>query len=361
MKKKIWVINAYSGSTAELLLYGFIGQYECIDDAAFITDLRALEGKYTDLNIRINCGGGDVYKGLTIFNAIRNSTLKTHGKIDGIAGSMGAVVAAACDDVEMSKYARYMTHRVTGFNGGNADDMRTFADELEQLETTIATILAKRTGLPVDEAKTKYITDQDRWIGADQALTEKLIDAIYDADPVDLPTTENADTSKMFNAFEKVYNISTTKNDNMKFITALLGLSENATEAEITTAINKLKDDKATAENAVKKTVESSAKNLVSAAIGEGRLVEADRVEYEEAAVENFDRTAKMINKLPVTKKPMQTIVNKDKPEGGEGAEDNWEALQKKGTAAVASCKAETPEVYKQLFKTHYGREPKMD
>ncbi|HEX8460915.1 MAG TPA: head maturation protease, ClpP-related, partial [Segetibacter sp.] len=166
-KKKFWTVNKVNTKTAEMLIYGFIGQYEEIDDAEFIKDLRQLEAAYADINFRINCGGGDVYKGLAIYNSIRNSKCNTTSYVDGIAASMGAVIAASTNKTYMSKYARFMTHRVTGFCGGNSDDLRNFAIEFDNYELSIAEILANKTGLTKEAAKTKYITNKDRWISAE--------------------------------------------------------------------------------------------------------------------------------------------------------------------------------------------------
>lgn len=364
MKKKFWIVNKVNAFTAEILLYGFIGEYEAIDDAAFITDLRTLENTYTNINIRVNCGGGDVYKGLTIFNAIRNSKATICGFVDGIAASMGAVIIAACSNVQMSKYARYMTHRVRGSNFGNADEMRNFATQLDELETTIATIIAKRTGLTVEEAKTKYIVNQDRWISADQALTEKVIDGIYDADPVEIPATEN-NAHSLFNAYHKVFNISTQKNDNMKFIAQLLGLPEDATEAQITIAINALKQNLVTAENAAIAAAKARAATLITNAIGKKQLVEGDRAAFEPMAESNYEATEALINKIPAAKKPGDVINGKDKTVAGAGDDaaeaETWEALVKQGHEAVANCKKNDTAKYAALYKAHYGFEPNLD
>jgi ATP-dependent Clp endopeptidase proteolytic subunit ClpP len=357
MKKKFWIVNKVNATVAEILLYGFIGEYEAIDDASFIADLRELENIYSTINIRVNSGGGDVYKGLTIFNAIKNSKATINGFVDGIAASMGAVIIAACKNVQMSKYARYMTHRVTGFTGGNADDMRAFANELEQLETTIATIIAKRTGLTMDEAKEKYITNKDRWINAEQALTEKIIDGIYDAEPVEVEPTET-NPQQLFNAYHKTFNITQQNQTEMKFIAQLLGLPENATEAQIIEAINKLKTAKETAENAVTATIKARAKALVDTAIANKQIIEADRADYEAQAETNYDFTAKVIAKIPVAKKPNELLNRTNITNDGGGVEDidSWETLIAKGEAFAAKFKLENETEYSRLLNEYVNK-----
>lgn len=358
MKKKFWVINKVNAFTAEVLLYGFIGEFEAIDDAAFITDLRTLENTYSTINIRVNCGGGDVYKGLTIFNAIRNSKATINGFVDGIAASMGAVIIAACNNVQMSKYARYMTHRVMGGSFGSADDMRVFADQLDELETIISKILAKRTGLSDDDAKAKYITDKDRWIGADQALQEKLIDGIYDADPVPVPANET-NAQQLFNAFNKVYNIIQSNQTEMKEIALLLGLPENATETEIKVAIQKVQNEAKTLKDAALASAKARAKKLVDAAIANKQLLETDRQTFEALAENNFEAAEATIAKIPGVKKATEIIHGATAivAESATDEIDSWEKLGQQSDEFVAKFRAEQPTKFQELH-TAYLKKP---
>jgi ATP-dependent Clp endopeptidase proteolytic subunit ClpP len=358
MKKKFWIVNQVNATTAEILLYGFIGQYDEIDDAAFISELRQLEASYSTINIRVNCGGGDVYKGLAIFNAIRNSKANINGFIDGIAASMGAAICAAIKppNLLMSKYARYMTHRATGFSGGNADDLRDFANELEQLEGTLASMFAQRTGLSVDDAKTKYITNQDRWISAEQALQEKLVDGIYDADPVTVPDNQN-DPQQLFNAYHKIFNITSSKHQDMKALALLLGLPENATEEQIIAAMKLVIAAKETAEAAAKTAAKAKAKKLVDTAILNKQATESERADLEALAESNYDAAEKIINKLPKSVKPSDVISNKTVTvPGQEGNEEikTWEDLVKKGDDFVKEFKKSDFAKYKSLYEAYY-------
>lgn len=360
MHRKHWAINRVNATTVEILLYGFIGEGEKIDDAAFVSDLRQLEASYANINIRINCGGGDVFKGLAIVNAIRASKANIDGYIDGVAASMGAVIAAVLKKVHMSKYARYMTHRVTGGAWGNADDVRTTADEFEALEDIISDALAEKTGLSKEEAKAKYLTDKDRWIGAEQALEEKLVNSIYDAEPIAFNETATTLTAEnLVKVFNKTYNISKSNPENsMKELAKLLGLPETATEAEVMTAANKLKSDKESAEARLDRAKGDQAKALVDAAINDKKIVEADREEFETLAKNSYETAVKMLNRLTPAKRPSQSVnpqnkaVVSDDAEGDEPA--TWADLLKKGQSFVASFKADNTAKYKELYEAHF-------
>lgn len=192
-----WIVNKASNNTAEILLYGFIGDCD-ITAAAFVKELHDLEKDYSNINIRINSGGGSVYEGFAIFNAIKNSPAAIDTYIDGMAASMATVVALAGRKVYMSRLANFMTHRAAGGAYGDADELRQTAEMMEGLENAICSIYARRTGMTTKEAKDKYLTGKDRWIDADQALGEKLIDGIYDGEKIAAPAPKNATEKEMW-------------------------------------------------------------------------------------------------------------------------------------------------------------------
>jgi len=83
-------------STAEIYLYGYIGQEKWWDDdpTEALTDLevvraiRDLEQEYSRINVRINSPGGSVMHGDPIITALRNSKAEIHTYNDGMAASM---------------------------------------------------------------------------------------------------------------------------------------------------------------------------------------------------------------------------------------------------------------------------------
>jgi ATP-dependent protease ClpP protease subunit len=205
MKKGIMVLtNKENGGFAEIFIYGYIGDNftdDCVTAAEFVKELRILEKQYKTIKVRINSGGGSVFDGLAMFNALRQCPAVTEAYIDGVAASMAMPVALACKKVYMSKHAQGMSHRVSGGGYGNAEDLKQMIKLIEELESSIAQIIAERTGLSVEAAKTKYLTDKDRWINAQQALSEKLIDGIYDGVELDVPA--NASPVEMMNFYNR--------------------------------------------------------------------------------------------------------------------------------------------------------------
>lgn len=190
---------------AEIFIYGYIGDNwteDGVTAAAFTKELRKLEKEYSTIRVRINSGGGSVFDGITIFNAIRASKAEVEAWIDGIAASMAMPIALACKKVYISKFSQGMTHRVTGGCYGNADDMKHYAKLMDDLENAIAEIIAERTGLTVEAAKKKYITNNDRWLNAKEAHAEGLVDGIYDGEEIDAPA--NASPIELMRTYNTV-------------------------------------------------------------------------------------------------------------------------------------------------------------
>ena len=109
--KKFFNIIPGNGSCC-LLLYGEIGgEVSCGD---VMRNLLEAEKQYGRIDVRINSVGGEVYPGIAIFNALRQSKADIHIYIDGIAASMASAIALCGKPVEMSRYARLMIHTVRG-------------------------------------------------------------------------------------------------------------------------------------------------------------------------------------------------------------------------------------------------------
>lgn len=167
-----------------ILLYGDIGDYDKVRSGDIARELIEAEAAYKKIDVRINSNGGDVYAGIAIFNAFRNSKADITIYIDGIAASIASIVALCGKPVKMSKYARLMLHSVSGGFYGNKNELRQCLAEVESLEGTLCQIYANRIGKTEEEIKATYFDGTEHWLKADEALSLGFIDGIYDADPV---------------------------------------------------------------------------------------------------------------------------------------------------------------------------------
>ena len=83
----------------EVMIYDEIGGWG-ISAEAFIKDLGAYKGR--ELIVRLNTPGGSVFDGNAIYNALKNHNAKVSVQIDGLAASMGAIIALSGDTLMMA-------------------------------------------------------------------------------------------------------------------------------------------------------------------------------------------------------------------------------------------------------------------
>lgn len=186
---KFFNIQTDADGVGTIFLYGDIGDYYDVQSGRVAGELLEAEKAGRRVNIRINSNGGEVYCGIAIYNAIKNSRADVHIYVDGIAASMASVIALCGKPVEMSKYARLMLHSVSGGCYGNKKDMQKCIEEIESLEDSLGDIYAARLGMSKDEVKSRFFDGEDHWLTADEALRLGFIDGIYDAEPVPAGST----------------------------------------------------------------------------------------------------------------------------------------------------------------------------
>ena len=101
-------------NTAEIRMYGYIGEWDEIQYMSFQNEFRTLVEQYTEITLRVNSGGGSVYEGFAIYDLLRNSKANITVIVEGIAASMASIISLAGDTIKMTENARFMFHRVKG-------------------------------------------------------------------------------------------------------------------------------------------------------------------------------------------------------------------------------------------------------
>ncbi|MBL4833647.1 MAG: Clp protease ClpP [Pseudomonas sp.] len=137
-------IKALSSRSAEIFLYEEIGSWG-ITAQQFARDLKAL-GDLTLISLRIHSPGGDVFEGTALYNLLKNHPARVEAHIDGLAASMASVVAMAADTIYMPENAMMMVHKPWGIQGGDADDMRRYAELLDKVESSLVMAYVSKTG-----------------------------------------------------------------------------------------------------------------------------------------------------------------------------------------------------------------------
>lgn len=169
-------INAKANNSAEIWLYDEIGRWG-ISAKQFAQDLKAL-GDIKHIDLRIHSPGGDVFEGMAIYNLLKHHPAKITVHIDGLAASMGSVIAMAGDIINMPENSMMMIHKPWGIQYGDADDMRQYADLLDQVEGNLVSAY-RRTGLSDDEIKA--LLKQETWYTGAEAVAAGFADNVTQA------------------------------------------------------------------------------------------------------------------------------------------------------------------------------------
>lgn len=367
-----YIINQ-GDKIAEILLYGYIGSWSEIESKAFIQDLKKLETTNSIINVRINSGGGDVFQGISIYNALKNSPAEIHIYIDGLAASMASVIALAGDRIFMSRFAQLMIHKVSGNANGDSDKLRETANLMDELEASLLNIYSERTGKDIPTIQSSWMQrGKDSWFNAKDAIKENLIDEIVDGLTKKLPSRikSTKDVWEFYhNQIENNY-----KPKNMETISQFISfynLKEDASTQEILAAMQNqvnlnqsLKDELVEIQNenvAFKNQLQVINKqkiaDLINNAIKANQITESQRSTYTTLAEANYDATKAAIEAIT----PYRSITSQLQFSETEDEYKTFVEYQKKAPTLLAQMKSANPAKYSTLFEKQYGKKPNLN
>ena len=226
-------------AVAEIYIFDEIGAYG-ITAQDFIAEMK--EYKDTPVNLRINCIGGDVFDGMAMYNIIKKREAKTTAYIEGIAASMGSVIALAADEVVMAENSLFMIHNAWGGAMGEAEDMRKTASVLEKISGEIANIYKRKTRLSLD--RITDMMDEETWLNAEEAYELGFIDSISDS----IKVAAKYDVSKFKNiTTEQIHNKLNINVNNKKMTEELKNWFNN----KVDEIVNSVKGAENTSEDVV--------------------------------------------------------------------------------------------------------------
>jgi len=160
-------------SSADVYIYDEIGGYG-VDAKSFMSSLDEL-GEIENINLRINSPGGSITEGNAIFNALKRHSAKVTTYIDGIAASMGSVIAMAGDEIRMASNAFLMIHNPWTVSIGDSEQLRKDADLMDKMKLNIINAYS-RSGYSAEELND--LMDAETWLTADEALAADFVDSI---------------------------------------------------------------------------------------------------------------------------------------------------------------------------------------
>lgn len=162
---------------AEVMIYDYIG-FGGVSAADFTKELNAVKAK--TLTVRLNTPGGDVFDGLAIYNSLKSHGATIHIRVDGLAASIGSIIAMAGDTITMGESAFLMVHNPWALTIGNSSDMREMAAVLDKIGGSLARIYQFRANVSQEQAQ-KWM-DAETWFTAEDAKAAGLADVVQKSD-----------------------------------------------------------------------------------------------------------------------------------------------------------------------------------
>lgn len=155
--------------------------------------LDHLPESVTQIILRINSPGGEVFEGVSILNMLRAHKANVTAVVDGLAASAASVIAAGCDETVMSPGTQMMIHSPWMITFGSAADLRKDAEMLDGVEASIIEIYQEKAG----EKDWATLLADDTWLTAAAAVEMGLADRVAvvpDAGEAETVGNEDADT-----------------------------------------------------------------------------------------------------------------------------------------------------------------------
>lgn len=176
-----------NGRTETLYLYDVIGGGGFFDDGddlsanTIVQWLGSLSG-VSQLDVRINSPGGDVFDGFAIYNALVRFPANKAVYIDGMAWSIAGVIAMAGDTVAIASNAVFMIHDPAALLYGTADELRTTADLLDQTKDSLIDAYQRHSNAGREKLG-NWMTDET-WFSAQETLDNGFATSVEEALPI---------------------------------------------------------------------------------------------------------------------------------------------------------------------------------
>jgi ATP-dependent Clp protease protease subunit len=133
-----------------------------------------------DISLYINSPGGSVSAGLSIYDTMQFIKPDVSTLCMGLAASMGAFLLAAGAKGKRNALpnSRIMIHQPSGGAQGQATDIEIHAREILRTREALNSILAERTGQPLE--KIRIDSERDFFMSAAEAQAYGLVDRVIE-------------------------------------------------------------------------------------------------------------------------------------------------------------------------------------
>lgn len=168
-------IKASANNSAEISIYDEIGAWG-VSAEQFKNELMGLGKNLKQIDLHIHSPGGSVFDGIAVYNLVKNHPANVTVYVDGLAASMASVIAMAGNKVIMPENAMMMIHKPWGMAGGDADEMRKYADLLDKLEDTLIPAYAAKTGKSKEELA--EMLKDETWLNGHECVEHGFADQL---------------------------------------------------------------------------------------------------------------------------------------------------------------------------------------
>lgn len=169
---------AANGGVADLLVVGDIGGWG-VSAQQFARDLVENARDASTIRVLLHSLGGDIMEGLAIYNMLLKHPARVEIYIAGLAASMGSVIAMAGDVVYIPENGWMMVHKPWGQPIGEADDLRRYADLLDQWEAGLMMAYEHKTRRSKDELSPLLAVET--WMMGQAAIDAGFADELTEA------------------------------------------------------------------------------------------------------------------------------------------------------------------------------------
>lgn len=132
------------------------------------------------IELHVNSAGGEVGEGVAIYNLLRQKAeagCKLIGYVDGMAYSVAMDIIMACDEIHMGLGTSMFLHNPWTRAQGNADQLRSMADQLDALTDASVQLYMSRSK-NLEEEELRHMMKKETMLAPDTCLSYGFCDFV---------------------------------------------------------------------------------------------------------------------------------------------------------------------------------------
>ena len=165
-----------------------------------LEELKGIE----EINVHINSYGGEVSEGWAIYNALLNHSARVNTIVDGFACSIASVIFMAGEKRIMNQISTLMIHNAWTFVGGDMNQIRKQADDLEIINNLSKQVYLNHVN--ISDVELQQMLDVETYVTSENALKFGFATEIKNE------TTKNVSQSAKKSIIQKLISNKLTSN-----------------------------------------------------------------------------------------------------------------------------------------------------